>query len=63
MTDLMNELSRKVIYWARDNAPDDLHYGTPYSYCRKAFNIGFISEDEFDALEKYYGNLWHYRGD
>jgi len=60
---VINELVQKVINWARQNAQEDLYFGAPYSYCRSALSSGFISESEFDALEKYYGNLWHYRGD
>jgi hypothetical protein len=63
MDNAIHELNRKVIVWARENAENDLYYGTPYSYCRKAFYADFISESEFESLEKYYGNLWHYRGD
>jgi len=57
------DLREKVLVWARQNAREDLYYGTPYSFCRSALINGFITQDEFDTLEIMYGKLWTYRGD
>lgn len=59
----MREIAQKAHDWARENAYDDWAYGTRYSYCVKMLHAGQLTQDEFDGLEKYYGRLWHYRGD
>jgi len=52
-----HDLREKVLVWARQNAREDLYYGTPYSFCRSALINGFITQDEFDTLEIMYGKL------
>jgi hypothetical protein len=57
------QLQRRVWDWAREHCPDDLNYGTAYSYWRNAREAGFVTKAEYDYAEARYGNLWHYRGD
>lgn len=61
--DVWHQLSQRVHDWARKNDPEDLNYGTPYSYWREALDAGFITKDEFEMGRAKYAGLWMYRGD
>ena len=41
----------------------DQMYGAPYSFFQRAFGYGYITREELSAVERAYGDLWHYRGD
>ena len=49
--------------WARQNASDDFHYGSPQSYWRAALNAGIINQEQYEYARNHYGTLWNYRGD
>lgn len=53
----------RVCAWAKDHAQNDFYYGTRYSYYKAAKLSWVIEQDEYDLAEKYYGELWTYRGD
>lgn len=57
------KVERKVIDWANENRPDDVWYGTRFSYWTAAKASGVCSEAEYEHARAVYGNLWHYRGD
>jgi hypothetical protein len=59
----LRRIELMVQEWARENAPDDLHYGTPYSYYVKAKEAGLFTQDDFEQLARWYGERWHHRGD
>jgi hypothetical protein len=57
------ETINKVDNWAKDNATDDFWYGSRQSYWSVALTKGFITREQYDQAEDYYGSLWTYRGD
>jgi antirestriction protein ArdC len=59
----ITEIIDRVNSWAKENAQNDFYYGSRYSYYRPAKECLIIDQDEYDLAEKYYGQLWHYRGD
>ena len=60
---MADAIGKAVRAWARENCPDDLDYGSPYSYYANAKHEGIVTEDEMQFMARYYGELWHYRGD
>ena len=59
----MIAISDRVNAWAKDYAQNDFYYGTRYSYYKAAKMAWVIEQDEYDLAERYYGELWTYRGD
>ena len=62
-TSEIRDLINRVNLWARENASNDYMYGSPQSYFAVALSRNVISRADYDIAEKYYGNLWTYRGD
>jgi hypothetical protein len=52
-----------VVKWAQANAANDLHYGSPQSYYASARAQGVITDDEYDLMARWHGDMWMYRGD
>lgn len=42
---------------------EDDRYGSPYSFWERALHYDLITKNEYAAMERAYGSLWHYRGD
>ena len=47
----------EVVYY-----PDPVRMA-PFSVFGKALDDGLITEEDYDEVRKYYGNLWTYVGD
>jgi hypothetical protein len=68
----MNPTIRAIKNRIYEEAPDgdaiqslrvDDMYGAPYSFWSNALGRGLVTKDEFEAAQRSYGSLWHYRGD
>jgi hypothetical protein len=61
--DHVKVVKAEVAKWARENCPDDLNYGAPYSWWRNALEAGQVTQHDYDLARDWYGELWNYRGD
>jgi 2-hydroxy-3-keto-5-methylthiopentenyl-1-phosphate phosphatase len=59
----IEEVIKKVNEWARENDTNSYNYSSRMTFFRNAFHAGIITEDQYQASEKYYGGLWNYVGD
>lgn len=58
-----HQIMADVVDWAWKNAGDDIRYGSPSRWWRKAREANFITEEQLNEARVYYGMMWYYTGD
>jgi hypothetical protein len=59
----IRDIIDKVNFWAKENAKTDYLYDSRQSYFVFALQQNVITQNDYKAAEKHYGNLWTYQGD
>lgn len=64
---ILDEAVRRIFASATPVQARELHmdrnYGAPYSFWQTAVMFGLATKEEMEVARRFYGNLWHYRGD
>lgn len=63
----IQERERQILKNAEDGQKrvlwEDRNYGSAAAFWSSAVRYGLATREEASQAEKYYGEMWHYRGD
>jgi hypothetical protein len=59
----IQDLTKKVNSWAKENSLEDFNYGSPSRYWASAKAYDVISQQEYDYMRDWMGDTFYYTGD